>query len=129
MSHKKFCDIETQRVILRKFKKSDVEAFLKYRSNPQVALYQGWEDYKSEQAIEFINEQMNFEPNIPDTWFQIAVELKETNILIGDCAIHTLKEDSNQVEIGFTLEPMYQNKGLAVEAIMCLFEIYIQCSE
>lgn len=122
MSDIRFSKIETERIILRKFKESDAEAFFKYRPNPQVALYQGegWENYKFEQAVEFVKEQMNFEPDIPDTWFQVAIELKNTGNLIGDCAIHTLPQDTNQVEIGFTLNPMYQNKGFGTEAIKCL---------
>lgn len=122
MSDRKFTNIEAERIILRKFKESDVEAFLKYRTKPEVVLYQGerWENYKLEQAIEFVNEQMNFEPNIPDTWSQIAIELKTAGALIGDCAIHTLPQDTNQVEIGYTLDPLYQNKGFGKEAVKCL---------
>lgn len=98
MSNIKFCNLETERITLRKFKASDAEDFFKYRTNPQVALYQGegWVNYKFEQAVEFVKEQMNFEPGIPDTWFQIAIELKDTRNLIGDCAIHTLPQDTNQ---------------------------------
>lgn len=122
MSTIKFTDIETDRIILRKFKESDVETFFKYRTNPQVALYQGegWVNYKYEQAVEFVKEQMDFEPGIADTWFQIAIESKDTGDLIGDCAIHTLPQDTNQVEIGFTLDPAHQNKGLGIEAVKCL---------
>ncbi|SMP59267.1 GNAT family N-acetyltransferase [Anoxynatronum buryatiense] len=124
MSNKKFSNIEAERIILRKFKEADAEAFLTYRSNPLVALYQGegWENYKHEQAVAFVKEQMNFEPDIPDTWFQIAVELKDTGKLIGDCAIHTLPHDTNQVEIGFSLDPLYQNKGFGTELVKCLLE-------
>jgi RimJ/RimL family protein N-acetyltransferase len=122
MGNIKFCNIEGERMILRKFKESDSEDFLMYRTNPEVALYQGerWVNFKFEQAVKFVKEQMNFEPGIADTWFQIAIELKTTRNLIGDCAIHTLPEDTNQVEIGFTLSPMYQNKGLGTEAVTCL---------
>jgi len=122
MNNIKFCNIETERLILRKFKESDAETFFSYRTNPQVALYQGegWIDYKLEQAVEFVKEQMNFEPGIPNTWFQIAIELKDTGNLIGDLAIHTLPQDTNQVEIGFTLNPMYQNKGFGIEVVKCL---------
>jgi RimJ/RimL family protein N-acetyltransferase len=122
MSNVKFCNIEAERIILRKFKESDAEVFFKYRTNPKVALYQGegWGDYKFEQAVKFVKEQMNCEPGIPGNWFQIAIELKENRNLIGDCAIHTLPQDTNQVEIGFTINPMYQNKGFGTEAIKCL---------
>ncbi len=65
---------------------------------------------------------MNSKPGIPGTWFQIAIEMKDTKVLIGDCAIHTLPQDANQAEIGFTLNPMYQNKGFAAEAVRYLLE-------
>lgn len=122
MSNIKFCTMNTERLILRKFQESDTETFFKYRTDPQVALYQGerWVGYKLEQAVEFVKEQMNFEPGISDTWFQIAVELKDTGNLIGDLAINTLPDDINQVEIGFTLNPVYQNKGFGIEAVKCM---------
>jgi RimJ/RimL family protein N-acetyltransferase len=124
MSNIKFYNIETERLILRKFKESDTETFFKYRTNPQVALYQGerWVNFKFEQAIEFVKEQMNSEPGIPDSWFQIAIELKDNRDLIGDCAIHTLPQDINQVEIGVTLNPLYQNKGFGAETVKHLIE-------
>lgn len=117
-----FTNLETERLILRKFKEADVDTFFNYRTNPQVMLYQdeGWVNYKYEQAVEFIKKQMNFEPGICGTWFQIAIELKDTGNLIGDIAIHTLPEDINQAEIGFSLNPIYQNKGFGIEAVICL---------
>lgn len=122
MMEYKFSGIETERLKLRRFKESDAETFFKYRPNPEVAKYQGeiWDNYKFEQAIKFVKEQVNSEPNIPDTWFQIAIELKETGNMIGDCGIHTSQQDINQVEIGYTLDPLYQNKGLGTEAVKCL---------
>ena len=122
MNKIKYTNLETERLILRKFEESDAETFHEYRTNPQVALYQGegWVDYTLEQASKFVQEQMNFDPGIPDTWFQIAVELKDGGKLIGDLAIHTLPQDSNQIEIGFTLNPLYQKKGFGIEAVRCL---------
>lgn len=124
MSDIKFNNMETERLILRKFKESDVDTFFNYRTNPKVVMYQseGWVNYKHEQAVEFVKKQMNFEPGIRDTWFQIAIELKDTGNLIGDIAIHTLPEDINQVEIGFSLNPIYQNKGFGIEAVKRLIE-------
>ena len=122
MNNVKFCNLETEKLILRKFKESDAQVFFEYRTNPQVALYQGerWINFRLEDAVEFVKEQMDLEPGIPDTWFQIAIELKETGNLIGDLAIHTLPQDINQVEIGSTLSPIYQKKGYGIEAVRCL---------
>ena len=109
-------------MILRKFKESDAEVFFEYRTNPQVSLYQGegWVNFGLEQAEEFVKEQMDSEPGKPDTWFQIAIELKDTGYLIGDLAIHTLPQDINQVEIGFALSPIYQNIGFGIEVVRAL---------
>ncbi len=35
--------LETPRLILRQFAERDVESFSRYRSDPEVARYQGWE--------------------------------------------------------------------------------------
>jgi RimJ/RimL family protein N-acetyltransferase len=120
----KFITIETERLILRKFKQADTETFFKYRTDPAVAKYQGdgWSDYRIEQAVEFVKQQIAAEPGEADAWFQIAVELKESGVLIGDLAIHTLREDTAQVEIGYTIRPEYQNKGYAREAVKSLLE-------
>jgi RimJ/RimL family protein N-acetyltransferase len=115
-----FEKINTDRIILRKLEDSDIDNFYKYRRNPEVALYQGWKPYTYEKALNFIEDQKNFRPNIPGTWFQIAIALKTNNTLIGDCALYTLEEDPDQVEIGFTLEPLYQNQGYAREAVQCV---------
>ncbi len=117
-----FASIEAERILLRRFKESDAEAFFSIRTDPRVALYQGegWVKYKPEQALGFVREQMHSEPGIPGMWFQVAIELKETGELIGDCAIHTLPQDAKQAEIGFTLAPAFQNKGFAAEAVRCL---------
>lgn len=49
-----------------------------------------------------------------DSWVQIAISTKTNpDILIGDLAIHFLKDCDKQIEIGFTLSPQAQNKGFA----------------
>ncbi|MDQ0198288.1 GNAT family N-acetyltransferase [Neobacillus ginsengisoli] len=52
MHHNDFKNIETKRLLLRKFQIEDINPFLAYRSNPEVAKYQSWGDYRIEQALE-----------------------------------------------------------------------------
>lgn len=111
-----FIEFETNRLKLRRFKDEDLEFFYQYRANPDVAKFQGWQNYTYEQAITFIGKQKTAIPNIPDTWLQVAIEHKESNSLIGDFGIHTLKSPINTIEVGFTLDPSYQKQGYASEA-------------
>ncbi len=122
MDNIRFSKLNTQRLTLRKFQEFDVEAFFAYRPDPKVAAYQGegWLNYTLDKAKAFVRKQIDFEPGIPGTWFQIAIELKESGELIGDLGVYTLPQDAKQVEIGFTLNPSYQNKGYGLEAVKCL---------
>lgn len=112
-----FHPIELQRVRLRPFADVDLPIFLAYRNDPEVARYQSWETTSEAEARTFIQEQKNAQPGIPGKWFQIAIELKETSKLIGDCAVKILADDPRQAEFGFTLSRAYQGRGLAFEAI------------
>ncbi len=48
--------IETARLRLRQFAPQDIEAFLAYRNDPDVARYQGWEATSRQEAEDFIAE-------------------------------------------------------------------------
>lgn len=54
--------VESKRLILRKFKISDLETLLKYRNDPLVAKYDGWTGIISrDEGIKFIEEVLNFD--------------------------------------------------------------------
>ncbi len=107
---------QTARLILRAFEERDIADFSAYRSDPAIALYQGWQaPYPLEQARTFIAEMRARRPGQPGQWYQIALELKNSGQLIGDCAFR-LFEDSRQAEIGMTLARPFQSRGLAAEA-------------
>jgi len=115
--------LETPRLILRPFQDSDLEPFVAYRSDPEVARYQGWDaPYSVERATEFIAEMSHKQPAVQGEWYQLAVELKQGAPLIGDCAFHTLAHDARQAEIGFTLARQYQGQGHAAEAVTRLLD-------
>jgi aminoglycoside 6'-N-acetyltransferase len=55
---------------------------------------------------------------VPGAWHQVAIQLKSTGELAGDCAFCVLEEDPPvQAEIGFTLAPAHQRRGYATEAV------------
>jgi len=113
--------LETQRLWLRAFRDADLEAFAAYRSDPEVARYQGWDaPYGANKAAAFIAEMSRKQSGTPGEWYQVAIELKGSPALIGDCAFHIL-EDARQAEIGVTLSRHYQGQGYATEALTRLF--------
>ena len=108
---------QTDRLILRSFQMGDLEPFLAYRNDPAVARYQGWSTpYTRGQAINFINSLELSKPGKLGDWYQVALERKEDDQLIGDCAFR-VAEDGYQSELGYTLAVPFHGQGYATEAV------------
>lgn len=115
--------LETSRLILRPFEDRDAQPFSDYRSDPEVARLQGWEaPYSLAQAAQFISEMKSTRPGTPGDWYQLAMQLKSSGELIGDCAFQILAFDSRQAEIGVTLSRRFQGQGYALEGLTRLLE-------
>src|SRR6266699_40606 len=122
MSMAVFTTFETPRLRLRHFRDADLALFMAYRNDPEVARYQGWKGISEPEARAFLQEQKEIQPGVPGQWFQIAIELKETGRLVGDCALKIEEHDERQAEIGYTLSRAYQGRGIASEAVSCVLE-------
>lgn len=109
---------ETDRLLLRRFTDADLEAFLAYRNDPEVAKWQGWSvPYPREKALEFIEEMKHRDANEPGSWLQIAIVTKAENEFIGDAAFFVKKDDTRQAYIGCTIAQKFWRHGYAVEAM------------
>jgi len=118
-----FYPLETARLVLRPFEDRDIEPFHLYRSDPDVARYQGWEaPFPLEQAVRFVDEMKARRPGKPGEWYQLALALKTTGEMIGDCVFQRLAEDPAQAEIGFTLSRSHQGRGYGAEAVARLID-------
>jgi RimJ/RimL family protein N-acetyltransferase len=122
MADASFERLTSARLILRRFRASDLDNFVTYRSDPEVARFQSWDNFTAEDGRQFIDEMAALHPDMPGQWFQIAIELKATGAMIGDCALHALADAPNEAEIGFTLARGLQGQGYAREAVACLLD-------
>lgn len=118
---------ETYRLILRRFKNSDLEDLYEYLSDPLVVEY---EPYK---AMTISEVKKNLEWRI-STDEMIAVELKSNHKMIGN--VYLGKRDFDTLEIGYVFNRDYWGKGYAKESCSKLIEqafangihrIYAEC--
>ena len=115
--------LETPRLILRPFEDRDVETFSAYRSDPDIARYQGWDaPFSLEKARQFVAEMRRAVPAAPGDWYQLALELKSSGTMIGDFAFKVLAQDPRQAQVGYTLARAYQRQGFATEALTRLLD-------
>ena len=117
-----FTQLETPRLIIRRFQDKDLAAFVDYRNDPEVARYQSWDSISAPRAQSFIQEQKNIEPGIPGQWFQFAVESKASGGLAGDCGLCVTVQDARQAQLGVTFARAHQGQGLATEAVTAVLD-------
>ena len=114
--------LDSARLVLRRFNGGDLAAFHAYRNDPEVARFQGWESFSLAEATDFVARQEMQEIASPGQWLQIAISLKRTGQLVGDCALKIPATDVRQATIGITLSRAFQGQGLATEALSGLLE-------
>ena len=107
----------TPRLVARAMGAADVEPFVAYRSNPDVARYQSWETYTLAEGSALVEEMRALAPGIPGRWYQFALEDVASGELVGDLAAHVNAAEHREMEVGFTLAPKHQGRGYATEAM------------
>lgn len=104
--------METERIIIRRFKEEDWEDLYEYMSIPEVVFFEPYEVYSKEECYKEARYRAADKEN-SCFW---AVCLKETNKLIGH--IYFAKQDFEEImtwELGYVFNPKYSKQGYATE--------------
>lgn len=121
MTTNRFTRLDSKALLVRRLRESDLKPFLAYRNDPEVARYQDWEGCEEGEALRMIRALERVEPFQPGDWFQFALELKETEELVGDLGFR-VGTDGKQAEVGYTLAREHQGNGYASEAVRRLLD-------
>jgi RimJ/RimL family protein N-acetyltransferase len=108
---------------LRRLRASDLGAFQAYRSDPELGRYQGWSPMSEAETLAFLVEMESTRLFEPGQWVQFGIADPETDVLIGDIGLH-LSGDSQTGEVGFTLVPSGQGRGIASAAVREALELF-----
>jgi RimJ/RimL family protein N-acetyltransferase len=104
--------LTSARLSIRPFRAEDAQTLADYRSDPDVARYQGWTTpFPVEAAARTIAEMTD--PAEPG-WFQYAIDRDGT--VLGDIGVNT-HENLMQADLGYTLATAHQGCGYATEAV------------
>lgn len=112
--------LATQRLRLGPLTPDDAAALFAYRSLAEVGRYQSFCPADLAQAQDFIAGLAAEGWGERQGWFQLGIRLAGSNDLVGDLGVHFMQAGPSQVEIGFTLAPAVQGRGLATEAVQGL---------
>lgn len=104
--------LQSDRLILRRFEASDWEDLYEYLSLPEVVFYEPYEAYTKEQCIQEAKYRSEEENN--RFW---AVCLKDSNKMIGNVYFAQVQPQEFMTwELGYVFNPKYYGNGYATEA-------------
>ena len=101
---------------LRRLRPSDLGPFQAYRNIPELGRYQGWSSMTEAEALAFLVGMEATPLFQPGQWVQLGIAESHTDALVGDIGIH-LSGDTQTGEVGFTLAPSAQGRGVARAAV------------
>ena len=108
--------LETDRLILRGMRVSDAPDMFEYARRPSVTEYLTWNPHTT---IDETREYLTYVGQRYRTgdFYDWAMVDKETGRMIGTCGFTSFNCPADSAEIGYVLNPAYQGRGLATEAV------------
>lgn len=119
--------IETERLLLRRYRKSDLQDLFEYLSDPKVVEYEPYKPLSLEETKSDLEWRIGTEE-------MVAVELKASHKMIGN--VYLGKRDFASLEIGYVFHRAYWGRGYARESCEALIQqafangihrIYAEC--
>jgi RimJ/RimL family protein N-acetyltransferase len=109
--------LETERLLLRPFAEGDLDALYAIHSRADVARYLYWRPRTRDEVRAVLGRKTRSAAiDAEGDTLSLAVVLKATIELIGDCNLTWLSREHRQGEIGFIFHPDHHGRGYATEA-------------
>ena len=109
-------ELITERLRLREFTLDDWRATLAYQQHPLYLRYNPWTERTPAAVQEFVGRFVTQQAIAPRHKFQLAVTLRTTGALIGNCGVRQAAAGSYEAEMGYELNPAHWGHGYATEA-------------
>lgn len=117
MASKTDLPVETDRLQLRGFQKSDLDAMMAYHALPEVQRYLDWkarDRVEVNAALDAMVKQNRL--TRPGDAIHFAVTRKADGILIGQTSLRWTDATAGQAELRFVISPFHRKQGYAAEA-------------
>ena len=108
----KFIELESERLIYRKFKQEDLPIYMDWCGNLENNKYKQGEPSREADILDWFNSTVAKSDDDEYTSFHYAVELKADNNLIGEIFLFNLSDDP---EVGWDIHRNYWQQGYGTE--------------
>jgi RimJ/RimL family protein N-acetyltransferase len=116
--------VQTDRLLLRPFAATDFDALLAIQSRADVARYLYWDPRNAAEVRETLDTKVRATAIVAEgDHLSLAVVLRESGELIGDCSLVWASAEHRQAQIGFLFHPDHHGHGYATEAAAALLAL------
>jgi RimJ/RimL family protein N-acetyltransferase len=113
--------IETERLLLRKYRDEDVDDIVEYSREVNYWLTRNLDWEPTAEGVKAHYEcQRDIYPESYPEWFDLAVELKAENKVVGAVGLGVFNKEQGQASMGWLLGCRYQGQGFATEAAQAM---------
>jgi ribosomal-protein-alanine N-acetyltransferase len=107
--------IETERLILRRYKESDLDAFYEILYDDRLEKYIKFPKITREEELEYIKKCIkDADESKNEMW---AIERKDDHMVLGNISVNTINKKNNYCNVGYVIRYNYWGKGYAAEAL------------
>jgi [ribosomal protein S5]-alanine N-acetyltransferase len=107
--------LETRRLFLRELTEDDLPALNEYAGNPEIFRYQESGPFNESETRALLQMGIAYRREEPRRHFELAVVLKDTSRLIGNCGLQISSLSNRAGGIDCILNSPFWNQGLATE--------------
>ena len=119
-------ELKSDRLLLRRIGRDDINDIFEYTSNENNVFYLAWEAHKDKSNVTSFIEQSLNEYEFFKNRYSYGIELRESKKLIGVISIFDIKLESKQVEVSYILNQTFQGKGYASEALQKVIDFVLE---
>lgn len=107
--------IETERLILRRYKETDIDAIYDIITDKRLSTYIKFPELTKELELECIKEWI--EEADDSKYERWVIERKEDGAIVGNIDVNTVVKKHNYCNVGYTIRYVYWGNGYAAEAL------------
>lgn len=107
--------IETERLVLRRYKESDLDYLYEIITDDRLIRYIKFPKLTKEEELEYIRKCIKeADSSKYEKW---VIELKSEGIVIGNISVNTINSKNNYCNVGYVIRYNYWDNGYATEAL------------
>ncbi len=126
MKHKGTIRLESERLLLRRFKTEDAkDMYNNWASDDEVTKYLTWRTHDSIDRTKIILTEWTNQYCYKD-FYGWAIVLKENNFLTGSIAVVDMNDSIDMISIGYCISKKYWHKGITSEALSTLIKFFFE---